>query len=147
MEYSQVSMTKMMFIGERKGKPIEIHSPIDSYEALKKFYSKRQEHFLVLTLNGANTVIAVRVVTIGLVNRTVIHPRELYRPAIIDNAVAVILAHNHPSGKTDPSIEDLAITERLVQAGELLGIRVLDHIIFSKSSYYSFLEHGQIQRL
>lgn len=136
----------VMMVCERKYKSITIHSPSDSYSALKKFHNKRQEHFLVMTLNGAHGIIAIRIVSIGLVNRAIVHPRELFRPAIVDNAVAVILAHNHPSGRTDPSAEDRDITNRLIQAGELLGIEVLDHVIISKNGYYSFTEHGLIER-
>jgi DNA repair protein RadC len=146
MDFSEVTNTKMMFKGERKLNPIEIHCPIDTYAALKKFHSKRQEHFIVLTMNGSNSVIAIRIITIGIVNRTLVHPREVFIHAIKDNAVGIILAHNHPSGNTNPSIEDSDITDRLVQAGELLGFKVIDHIIFCKYGYYSFLEKGQINR-
>lgn len=146
MDLTEVPKTKMMFIGERKCNPIEIHSPIDTYAALKKFHSKRQEYFIVLTMNGSNTVIAIRIITIGIANRTLVHPREVFIHAIKDNAVGIILAHNHPSGNTNPSTEDRDITDRLVQAGELLGIKVMDHIIFCKAGYFSFLEKGQINR-
>lgn len=145
MEIYPESMTVMM-VCERKYKSITVHSPSDSYSALKKFHNKRQEHFLVMTLNGAHGIIAIRIISIGLVNRTIVHPRELFRPAITDNAVAVIVAHNHPSGNTDPSMEDRDLTHRIVQAGEVLGIPVLDHLIISKYEYFSFKEHGLINQ-
>ena len=132
----------VMYVGECHQPEIKIQSPADTYLALKKYRNKQKEHFLVLTLKGAHEVIAVRLVSIGLVNRTIVHPREVFWWAIKDNACVIILAHNHPSGNVDPSPEDREITKRLQQAGEILGIEVLDHLIIAKSGYYSFLEHG-----
>lgn len=103
-----------------------------------------QEHFLCVTLNGANEVIKTRVVTVGLVNKTQVHPRETFADAITDRAASIIVAHNHPTGDLQPSREDISITQVLQKAGELLGIKVLDHIIFSKRGYYSLLDHGQM---
>lgn len=120
------------------GSPVEVIA----LPAVMKLMKARQEHFMVITLDGAHAVIKARIVTSGLVNRTVVHPREVFAPAITDNAVAVILVHNHPSGKMQPSEEDREITSRLDAAGELLGIQVLDHIIVGKSGYYSFKETG-----
>lgn len=134
--------TVEMVMCERRRAPVTIANPRDTYQALKRYHTKKQEHFVVLTLDGAHQVIAIRVVSMGLVNRTIVHPREVFGPAIKDNAVAIIVAHNHPSGKTDPSPEDRDITRRLVSAGELLGIEVLDHLIVSKSAYCSFAERG-----
>jgi DNA repair protein RadC len=87
-------------------------------------------------------VIRANLISIGLVNRTVVHPREVFYPAIIQNACAIIISHNHPSGRLDPSMEDRDITDRLRQAAEVLGIALLDHVIISKDGYYSFVEHG-----
>lgn len=97
---------------------------------------------MVVTLNGAHEVIKVRVLTIGLINRTVIHPREFLRPAILDNSAAVIAIHNHPSGRLEPSPEDKEITSRLKDACDLIGIPLLDHLIVSTAGYFSFVEHG-----
>lgn len=135
----------VMYVGESRQPEIKIIGPSDTYEALKKYQNKRKEHFLVLTLNGAHNVIAVRLVSMGLVNRTIVHPREVFYWAIKDNACAVILAHNHPSGNIDPSPEDQEITKRLQQAGEILGITVLDHLVITKTRYYSFLANGLIK--
>ena len=93
-------------------------------------------------LNGAHEVIGTIVATIGLLNRTIVHPREVFADAIRNRAAAVAVAHNHPSGNTEPSNEDIEVTERLKKAGDLLGIRVIDHIVFTDAKYYSFLEHG-----
>lgn len=103
---------------------------------------KKQEHFLCISLNGANEVIGNRVVTVGLLNSRQVHPREVFADVISDRAAAVILAHNHPSGVLKPSPDDIAITEQMVEAGKILGISVLDHIIITKKGYLSFKEKG-----
>lgn len=111
--------------------------PYISHIALKK-----QEHFLSMTLNGANEIISTRLVTIGLLNATQIHPREVFADAISDRAASIIIAHNHPSGMLEPSRDDVSVTRQLVSAGEILGISVLDHIIISKKGYVSFKDKG-----
>jgi len=121
----------------------KISTPEDSAFLLREYSEKDQEHFIVLTLNGANRVINQRVITIGLVNQTQVHPREVFKGAIEDNATAIILCHNHPSGQLEPSREDFAITSHLQKASETIGIDILDHIILSSKGYYSMLEHGE----
>ena len=103
---------------------------------------KKQEHFLCLSLNGANEVIGNRVVTVGLLNSSQVHPREVFAEVISDRAASVILAHNHPSGVLKPSLEDITINQQLIDAGKILGITVLDHIIITKKGYLSFKEAG-----
>lgn len=126
---------------------IHVGSPRDAFPVLKKYGAKTKEHFVILLLNGAHSVIKEEVISIGLVNRTVVHPREIFRPAIIGNAVAIIMCHNHPSGSLDPSPEDVSITKRMKRSGDLLGISVIDHLIVSKNGFYSFTEHGLIDPL
>ncbi|MEX2445633.1 MAG: JAB domain-containing protein [Alkalispirochaeta sp.] len=118
--------------------------PSDAYGALKRYHRKRKEHFLVLTLDGAHVIHAIRIVSIGIVNRSIVHPREVFIEAIKDNAAAVVVAHNHPSGAFEPSVEDREVTRRLRDAGEILGIPVLDHLVFSWKGFYSFLEHNEM---
>ncbi|PKL23540.1 MAG: DNA repair protein RadC [Chloroflexi bacterium HGW-Chloroflexi-5] len=133
-------------ISERNSKyQVKIAAPEDAYAVLKRFATMRQEHFLLLTLDGAHQVIRSKIVTIGLTNRTIVHPREVFKPAIADAATSVVIAHNHPSGNVEPSPEDRDITYRLVKAGAIIGIEVLDHIIIGKQGYFSFLEHGLMQ--
>ncbi|PKL25038.1 MAG: DNA repair protein RadC [Spirochaetae bacterium HGW-Spirochaetae-3] len=122
-----------------------VKQPEDVYESVKRYKAKKQEHFLVMTLDGAHQPIKTHVVSIGLVNRTIVHPREVFYRAIKDMAAAVLLVHNHPSGQVQPSQEDRDITHRLIEAGELLGIPVLDHLIISAKSFYSFTEHGELR--
>lgn len=116
--------------------------PTDVLPLVAHYSDRRQEYFLCLSLNGAHEVIATRVVSVGLVNRALVHPREVFAEPVTDRAAAVVVAHNHPSGHVEPSREDRDVTERLTAAGRTLGIQLLDHIIFSTEGYYSFLEHG-----
>jgi DNA repair protein RadC len=104
--------------------------------------AKSQEHFVCLSLNGANELIEKRIVTVGLLDRSQVHPREVFANVIADRAAGVIFAHNHPSGDLQPSTADLTTQVRLVQAAKILGIRVLDHIIVSRKGYFSFQEAG-----
>lgn len=103
---------------------------------------KSQEYFVTLTLDGAGLLLKRRVVFVGTVNQSLVHPREIFSGAIRDSASSIVLAHNHPSGNLQPSRHDLTVTKRLVAAGELLGIKVLDHIIVSSKGYFSFAREG-----
>ena len=106
---------------------------------------KQQEHFVCISLNGANEVIEKRVVTVGLLDRSPVHPREVFADVITDRAAAVVFAHNHPSGDLEPSEADLQMHDQLTEAGRILGLRVLDHVIVSRRGYYSFQEAGRIK--
>ncbi|POR01656.1 hypothetical protein AU468_07800 [Alkalispirochaeta sphaeroplastigenens] len=121
-----------------------IRHPSDAVPLLQHYADRRQEHFLAISLNGAHEVNAVRIVSVGLVNRTLVHPREVFADALQDRAAAIIVAHNHPSGNTEPSAEDRAVTRTLIEAGDILGIRLLDHIVFSAQGYYSFREQDEL---
>lgn len=107
---------------------------------------KKQEHFMTVTLDGANRLIQKRVVFIGTLNESLAHPREIFSDAILDRAASVIFVHNHPSGSVEPSPEDVALTRRLVDAGGLLGIPVLDHVIIAKNRHFSFQENGLLPK-
>ena len=122
----------------------KIAMPTDVYPLIRHLADRRQEHFLCVSLNGANEVNAVRIVSVGLVNRALVHPREVFADPIMDRASAVIVAHNHPSGNLRPSQDDLVITSQLKEAGSILGIRLLDHLIFNEQGYYSMMEKGQL---
>ncbi len=121
---------------------IKIAHPPDVYPLIRHMADRRQEHFMCISLNGAHEVIAIRTVSMGLVNRALVHPREVFADPITDRAASVIVAHNHPSGNLIPSRDDLAVTRQLKAAGQTLGISVLDHVIFNSETYYSFLEKG-----
>ena len=120
----------------------KINYPSDVVPLVSHFADRNQEHFLCISLNGAHEVMKLRVVSVGLLNRTIVHPREVFADPLKDRAAAIVVAHNHPSGNVEPSREDRQITTRLKEWGETLGIQLLDHIIFSVRGYYSFLEQG-----
>jgi DNA repair protein RadC len=107
-----------------------------------------REHFVVLMLDQKNKIIGIHTVSIGSLSASVVHPREVFKPAILSNAANILLAHNHPSGQPQPSQEDRVLTVRLVAAGKLLGISVLDHVIIGDgtSAYFSFADEGLLER-
>ena len=112
-----------------------IDSPEKAVAQLADIRDKRQEYFVCLTLDGANRLIAKRVITIGTLTASLVHPREVFADAITDRAASIIVAHNHPSGNLEASAADRDVTERLCSAGNLLGIKLIDHIIVSKDSF------------
>lgn len=122
--------------------PNQVSFPRDVLPLVRHMTQKPQENFITLTLNGAHEVINLRIVSVGLVNRTVVHPREVYWGAITDRAAALVVCHNHPSGSVEPSQEDRNVTRRLSEAGEILGIPLLDHVIIGRKGFFSFLEEG-----
>jgi DNA repair protein RadC len=123
----------------------KIRNPADLHPLIRHYADRRQERFLGISLNGAHEVIAIRVVTLGLVNRTIAHPREVFADMIADRANAAIVAHNHPSGTLKPSTEDDEVTARLSEAGKILGITLIDHMVFTESSYYSYSQDGRLK--
>ena len=122
-----------------RGKPLEpIRGPEDVVRALPKLAREQREHFVIVLLNARHEVLRVETVSVGSLNASIVHPREVFKPALIHSAASVVLAHNHPSGDPEPSEEDLSITRRLVEVGELLGIAVLDHVILASRGTVSF---------
>jgi DNA repair protein RadC len=105
---------------------------------------RNKEHFFTVLFDARNKLKVVDVVTVGIINASLVHPREVYKRAILESAVWLIIAHNHPSEDSEPSNEDIKVTERLVDAGKLIGIELHDHIILGSKSYYSFREKGMI---
>ncbi len=122
----------------------KIETPADLLPHVRHFADRKQEHFLCASINGANEILNVRVVSIGLIDRSPVHPREVFADALTDRASGVIVAHNHPSGGLQPSPSDIRITAQLKAAGDILGIVLLDHIIFNRVGYFSFLEAGRL---
>lgn len=134
-------------LGKRllKGKKsVLILSPKEVWEELKDIRDNKKEHFVIFYLDTRNQEIKREVISIGLLDSNLVHPREVFEPAIRNLAAQIIVSHNHPSGELEPSDEDLTITKRLVEAGRLLGIEVLDHVIVSKEGYLSFKEKNLI---
>jgi DNA repair protein RadC len=118
-----------------------IRSPEELVSVVRRFleYTDR-EVFLTVNLSTANTINSIHVVSVGTLDKAVVHPREVFKAAILSNASNIALAHNHPSGDPNPSQDDIQITAVLVRCGEILGIKVLDHIIIGEDSYLSFAE-------
>lgn len=116
-----------------------IDSPEKAVEQLSDIRNKQQEYFVCLTLDGANRLIAKRVISIGTLTSSLVHPREVFAEAITDRAASIIIAHNHPSGNLEPSQADRGVTERLREAGELLGITSIDHVIVTSESWRSIV--------
>jgi DNA repair protein RadC len=129
-------LTKRRYRGKL---PKEIRGPDDVVALVgKKLKKEPREHFLVILLNARHEATAVETISIGSLNASIVHPREVFKPALLASAASVVLVHNHPSGDCEPSEEDLSITKRLVECGELLGIGVLDHVIVASRGVVSF---------
>jgi len=126
-----------------KNNPI-ITTANKAYEYLKEYHHLDREHFIAVTLDGASRVIGTHTISIGTLNQSLVHPREVFYNAIKDKAAAIILAHNHPSGQIFPSRADKQVTTRLKDAGKLIGIDVVDHIILTPDGYYSFQESEEL---
>ena len=109
---------------------------------MPEMQSLDREHFKVLLLNTKHYVLQIHTVSVGSLNASVVHPRECFRPAIAAQAAAIILVHNHPSGDVEPSEEDISLTRRLMSAGDLIGIKVLDHVIIGGNKYVSLADKG-----
>ncbi|MGL4982336.1 MAG: RadC family protein [Treponemataceae bacterium] len=121
---------------------VRISQPRDIIPMVQHYALEQQEHFLCVLLNGAHVIQKIQVVSIGTLNHTIIHPREIFASAIQERSAAVIICHNHPSGQKEPSNEDIKVTERLLQASRILGITLLDHIILTRNAFFSFAEEN-----
>ncbi len=113
-----------------------------AYEHLHEYHHLDREHFIAITLDGSSRVINTHTISIGTLNQSLVHPREVFYPAIKDKAAAIIIAHNHPSGQLFPSRADRQVTIRLKDAGKLIGIDIIDHIILTHDGFYSFQDEG-----
>jgi DNA repair protein RadC len=103
--------------------------------------SKQQEYLVALSLDGGQRLIAQRIITIGTLDAVLAHPREVFAEALMDRAASIIVAHNHPSGDCQPSQDDIALTQQLAASGQLLGVALHDHLILTKTDYFSFRQH------
>ena len=125
---------------------VRLHSSKDAGAALQKALGKMdridqdKENFWVIHLNGRHTMICVELISVGCATSSIVHPREVFRRALANGAVAIIIGHNHPSGDPSPSSEDRSLTERLVEAGKILGVRVLDHVIIASEGFVSLMD-------
>jgi len=134
-------------LGKRllKDKKAQIYlSPKEVWEELKDLRDHKKEHFVIFYLDSRNQEIKRDIISIGSLNANLVHPREVFEPAVRNLAAQVLLAHNHPSGNPEPSEDDLEITKKLVESGKILGIEVIDHIIVVKNGFLSFKEKNLI---
>lgn len=123
----------------------QILSPSDAYEMIKdQLQDLDREQFIIACLNTKNEPTNLSVVAMGTLNKAIVHPREVFKTAILSNAASIMAFHNHPSGDTTPSQQDLQLTNRLYEAGELLGIKLLDHLIIGDGSFTSLKEKGYL---
>lgn len=122
--------------------PEGIYKLLGSYFRNQDGVDRKKEHFFVIHLDTRNNIKFLELVSIGILNASLVHPQEVFCRAVRECSSQIILAHNHPSGDVEPSHEDIATTKRLVQAGEILGIKVLDHIIYARGKFCSFTEQG-----
>lgn len=135
---------RVMLVREgRREAPLEVSGPGSAFLFLRpKARNLDREHFWRLDLDARNRIIGYEVVSIGTLTASLVHPREVFVGALLQKAAGVIIAHNHPSGEITPSPEDKETTRRLVKAGELLGVPILDHLILGDGKYFSFKESG-----
>jgi DNA repair protein RadC len=128
--------------GGRRERP-SVTSPEDAAAVLMPRYGdKPKEHVGILALDAKNRVIKEEIVSVGILDGSMVHPREVFRPAVLSNAAAVILFHNHPSGDPSPSGKDVEITRRLVEAGRLMGVELLDHLVVTRQAFVSLKQRG-----
>ena len=123
----------------------QILSPKDAYEMIKEqLEGLDREQFIIACLNTKNEPTNITVVSVGSLNKAIVHPREVFKTAILSNAASIMAFHNHPSGDTEPSQQDIQLTNRLYEAGELLGIKLLDHLIIGDGTFTSLKEKGYL---
>lgn len=136
-----IELGKRIFTGSSEYRPV-IGSSADAAKILQGMIGGLdREHFQVLLLNQKKVLISVESISVGTLNGSLVHPREVFKQAIKRSASALILAHNHPSGNCEPSGQDMQVTQRLKEVGEIIGIDVIDHIIIGENTYYSFREN------
>lgn len=123
----------------------KINCSLDIYRYFAKYITEeKQENFLVVYLDTKSKCISHKILFKGTINMSIVHPREVFKTALLENASAVVLLHNHPSGDTTPSEADNEVTKNMIEVGNIMGIKVLDHLIVSRNDYYSYLEEGKI---
>jgi DNA repair protein RadC len=122
----------------------QIIEPEDVHKVVRHYATREQELFLSVAINCAHEILAIDVASMGTINQCIVHPREVFSNAIKNRAVAIIICHNHPTGNLNPSLNDLNITRRLIECGKILGIEIIDHLIFSEDEYHSMKEFEEL---
>ncbi|MDC7238609.1 MAG: DNA repair protein RadC [Sphaerochaetaceae bacterium] len=122
----------------------QIIEPEDVHKVVRHYATREQELFISVAINCAHEILAIDVASMGTINQCIVHPREVFSNAIKNRAVAIIICHNHPTGNLNPSLNDLNITRRLIECGKILGIEIIDHLIFSEDEYHSMKEFEEL---
>ena len=138
-------LTTFELLDEKVALARETFSLAGVEDVVKLVHGDAREHFIVVCLDARNEAVAFQAVSVGTANSSIVHPREVFQLAVHVGAVQILLAHNHPSGDPSPSSKDREVTKRLVKAGEIMGIKILDHVISGRDGFYSFDEHGEIE--
>lgn len=143
MQYIPIYEVQLVRESSIKVERKTILKPQDAFEISSEYYGNRdREMFSVMMLNTKNKIIGINTVSVGSLSASIVHPREVFKPCLLSNTATVILLHNHPSGDPDPSQQDLEVTRRLVDAGNILGITIKDHVILGEDTHFSFREKG-----
>ena len=144
--FSFIPQVELSMVREIKisGQKYNSSEEVARSEFARSLLKSDREKFICMHLNIKNQIISFEIVSTGSLTSSIVHPREVYKGAILSNSASVIFMHNHPSGDPEPSIDDMEITKRLEKAGEILGINVLDHIIVASGGFYSFRQHNLI---
>jgi DNA repair protein RadC len=136
--------TKLVIEGQKEYRPLSLSCSGAVYNAFKNLAESDREKFYAVHLDAKNKVIGVDMVSQGSIDSSLVHPREVFKPAILNSAASVIFVHSHPTGDPEPSVSDKEITKQLEMAGEIMGIDVLDHVIIGRDKYYSFADKGEL---
>lgn len=145
---SAIELGRRIFLNNQQKEKIHFNNAYQIYSSTKYlFLNKKQEYFYCFYLNNKNEVLERKLLFMGTINRSVVHPREIFKYAYLTSASSIVCMHNHPSGDITPSKEDIRLTNALVELGKLNSIPVVDHIIVSDDNYYSFYEEGKIMNL
>lgn len=137
------ALTLCRRLGRRdKERVVRLNRPAEVHRELRHLATRTQERFIVLSLDGGLGLLGMEVVSLGTANSVMVHPRDVFASALERRATHLILAHNHPTGLLEPSEDDITMTRRVEKAGRLLGVNVLDHIVFDSDGWYSMVEHG-----
>ena len=141
---SFLELSKRINMEEVSINNLKLNDPIKVFEYFKYRINKFQEEFYCIYLDAKKRVIDSKLLFVGTVNHSMVHPRDIFKKAYNLNATFIICVHNHPSGDVSPSLDDINVTKRIYEIGNLMGIKLVDHIIVSENNYYSFLENGKI---
>ncbi len=147
MQAKRVDIVQVKMVKERSVlySTRRIQSTSDADELVRQFLDELdREAMIVVTLNAKSEPTCLQVISIGSLSASIVHPREVFKVAILSNAYSILLAHNHPSGDTTPSQEDIKLTKRIKNASDIMGISLLDHLIIGSDGYYSFKENGEL---